>query len=878
MGGRNWTGLAVALALALSACKEPVKGPGADGRLPQGVTPLHYTLALTIDPRLERFSGEAQIRLKFDRPTRRFWIHGKQLAVTAASLSPQGQSAIAATYGENGEGVAEIVLARQAPAGEAVLKIVYDAAFGDDAAGLYHNESGGEKYAVTQFQAIDARRAFPGFDQPEFKTPFAVSITAREGDTVIANTGETKVEPAGAGLVRHTFRETKPLPTYLLAFAVGPYDVVDGPTLPATGRRPAIPLRGVAVKGKGEETRYALGITAGLMTYFEDYFDTPYPYDKLDFIAAPEFAAGAMENAGAIIYNEQAILMRPGAPVAQQRNIITTHAHEIAHQWFGDYVTMRWFDDLWLKEGFATFMAARMQADLEPTSNAWKTFYLRNKPVAYGTDATAGTTPVWQALANLDQAKSNYGPIVYNKAPSILRQLEYLVGAQAFRRGVQRFLQQHPYGNATWQALLAAIGRAAGRDLTAWGAQWMLRPGMPLVSQEVQVQQGRITRLALVQRPAQPALSGTGAWPLKVQVRLHYADAAPLSLPVELTGDTTLVPLAVGRPAPAFVFANEGDYGYAIVLPDSASVAWLEQHIGTVGDDFLRAMLWGALWDLVREARLDPRRYAAMAMRALPQERDEQVAAVLLNRTVTVVNRYVDAGSRDALLPALEAQLLAGAGDTASTYGVRKAHLDSYLAVARRPEALQTVRQWLGADSVLGLPLRAPTRWSVVTRLVASGSPDADALIAAERERDNTTEGQRQAFVAAAAAPDAARKRALFTQWFADATLNEEWVTSSLRAFHEPSQQAMTRPYLIAALDSLPWIQQNRRIFFLGSWLGATLGGQTEPDALTLVDGWMAANPALPADLRQKVLQARDDLERTVRITRSFSAVRTPTP
>ncbi len=198
--------------------------------------------------------------------------------------------------------------------------------------------------------------------------------------------------------------------------------------------------------------------------------------------------------------------------------------------------------------------------------------------------------------------------------------------------------------------------------------------------------------------------------------------------------------------------------------------------------------------------------------------------------------------------------------------------------MARRPEALQTVRQWLGADSVLGLPLRAPTRWSMVTRLVASGSPDADALIAAERERDNTTEGQRQAFVAAAAAPDAARKRALFTQWFADATLNEEWVTSSLRAFHEPSQQAMTRPYLIAALDSLPWIQQNRRIFFLGSWLGATLGGQTEPDALTLVDGWLAAHPALPADLRQKVLQSRDDLERTVWIVQSFSAVRTPTP
>lgn len=733
-------------------------------------------------------------------------------------------------------------------------------------------------YLYTLLVPSDANLLFPSFDQPDLKARVRLSLTTPRSWTALANGAAIRRDTSGA-TVTHRFAETKPLSTYLIAFAAGPWAVhTRRDALRAGG--PAVPMSLYvrASRAAEAEADTLLAMNARALRWLGTYFGVPYAFDKYDALLAPAFPFGGMEHPGAVFYNEESFIYRERPTAAQLLGRQATTFHEVAHQWFGDYVTMRWFDDLWLKEGFATFMAARMQGDLEPASNAWKTFYLRNKPVAYGTDATAGTTPVWQALANLDQAKSNYGPIVYNKAPSILRQLEYLVGAQAFQRGVQRFLQQHPYGNATWQALLAAIGRAAGRDLTAWGAQWMLRPGMPLVSQEVQVHQGRITRLALVQRPAQPALSGTGAWPLKVQVRLHYADAAPLSLPVELTGDTTLVPAAVGRPAPAFVFANEGDYGYAIVLPDSASVAWLEQHIGTVGDDFLRAMLWGALWDLVREARLDPRRYAAMAMRALPQERDEQVAAVLLNRTVTVVNRYVDAGSRDALLPALEAQLLAGAGDTASTYGVRKAHLDSYLAVARRPEALQTVRQWLGADSVLGLPLRAPTRWSVVTRLAANGISDADALIAAERERDNTTEGQRQAFVAAAAAPDAARKQALFTQWFADATLNEEWVTSSLRAFHEPSQQAMTRPYLIAALDSLPWIQQNRRIFFLGSWLGATLGGQTEPEALTLVDGWLAANPALPADLRQKVLQARDDLERTVRIVQSFSAVRTPAP
>jgi aminopeptidase N len=579
-----------------------------------------------------------------------------------------------------------------------------------------------------------------------------------------------------------------------------------------------------------------------------------------------------MEHPGAVFYNEDSFIYRERPTTSQLLGRQATTFHEVAHQWFGDFVTMRWFDDLWLKEGFATFMAARMQADLEPQSNAWKRFYLRNKPVAYGTDATLGTTPVWQALANLDQAKSNYGPIVYNKAPSVLRQLEYLVGPPAFQRGVQAFLAQHAYGNATWQALLGAVGTASGRDLTAWGKQWMLRPGMPIVQQQLTVANGRITRLALVQRPAQPSLSGRGAWPLKMQLLLQYPNAAPVRLPVELRSDTTVITAAVGRPAPAFVYANDGDYGYALVLPDSASVRWLEQSIETVSDDFLRAMLWGSMWDLVREAQLDPARYARMAMRALPSERDEQLADTLIGRLTTSLSRYGSASARDALMPAVEALLLAGAADSSRSYGTRKAHLDAYIGLARTARATAQLRTWLTGDSASGLPLRAPTRWSMVTRLVSRGFNDSDSLIAAEKARDATSEGQRQAFVAAAAKPDSAVKAALFTRWFADASLNEEWVTSSLRAFHDPDQQALTRRYLTPALDTLSWVQQNRRIFFLGSWLSGTIGGQTDAAALTVLDEWLRSHPGLPSDLRQKVLQARDELERTVRVRARYAA------
>jgi len=727
-------------------------------------------------------------------------------------------------------------------------------------------------YLYTLLVPSDANLLFPCFDQPDLKARVTLHLTTPPAWRALANGAQT-ARDSGATGVTHHFAPTKPLSTYLIAFAAGPWKVTTRNEVIAPNGAPVpTSLYVRASRAKEAESDTLLAMNARALRWLGRYFGVPYAFDKYDALLAPAFPFGGMEHPGAVFYNEESFIYRERPTTSQLLGRQATTFHEVAHQWFGDYVTMRWFDDLWLKEGFATFMAARMQADLEPSSNAWKTFYLRNKPVAYGTDATAGTTPVWQRLANLDQAKSNYGPIVYNKAPSILRQLEYLVGPAAFQRGVQQFLRTHAYGNATWQALLQAIGAASGRDLRGWGRQWMLRPGMPVVSQQLDIEQGRITRLRLVQRPAQPSVCGTGAWPLKVQVRLHYTDRPSVSIPIELRGDTTVVTAATGRPAPAFVFANEGDYGYAIVLPDSASVAWLEAHVSEVPDDFLRALVWGALWDLVREGELAPARYARMAMRALPRERDEQLAGALVGRLNTAVARYAAPTVRDALLPEVERLLLRGAQDTTASYGTRKAHLDSYVSMARRPGALQQLRRWLAGDSAAGLPLRAPTRWAIVTSLISQGATDRDSLIVAERLRDNTTEGQRQAFVAGAAAPDSATKQFLFDRWFRDASLNEEWVTSSLRAFHDPDQQGLTRRYLVAALDTLPWIQQNRRIFFLGSWLSGTIGGQTEREALTIIDAWLAAHPSLAPDLRQKVLQSRDDLERTVRVRERFAA------
>ena len=725
----------------------------------------------------------------------------------------------------------------------------------------FHDETDGRDYLYTLLVPSDAHALFPCFDQPDLKARLTLSLTVPSDWTAVAN-GKTLSQQANAASTTFRFEESERLPTYLFAFAAGPYQrFVGGPR--------STPLLVRASRAHEVEVDSLQNQVASALGSLERYFGVAYPFQHFQYMLAPSFPFGGMEHPGVTMFNEESFIYREPPTLNQRLGRRATIYHEVAHQWFGDYVTMRWFDDLWLKEGFATYMAAKMQ-QLEGLPNPWMSFYLRNKPAAYDVDLTAGTTPIWQQLANLDQAKSNYGAIVYNKAPGVLKQLNYLVGDSAFRAGVHDFLVAHPYGNATWRDLLGSIGRAAGQSLDEWGKQYILRPGMPIVEQHLDVTGGTIRRLLLVQRPAQPELSGTAPWPIRTQVAIVRHDTPTTFLPVVLRGETTEVRAAAGLAAPDFVFANANDYAYALVLPDTASTRWLEQHIGTVDDSFLRAMLWGALWDLVRETRIAPARYLAAAMRELPNEQDEQIAAGIIGRVRRGIEAYLSAAARGSMVPEAEHLFLATAADAKRSYGIRRTALDAYIDVASSPGALAQLDAWLDSSTAAGLPLRQPSRWTIVTHLLAVASPTAERRFVEEQRRDTTAGGQRRAFVAGAARPDSATKHAYFTRYFADSALNEEWVTASLRAFNDPEQSGLTIRYLTPALDSLPWIQRNRRIFFLGSWLSAFIGGHHDASALRLIDDYLAQHPKLPTDLRQKVLQTRDELERTVRIRRAF--------
>ena len=758
-----------------------------------------------------------------------------------AHLSIPAQSIVA---GENV--VTMSFVARIAAAGASIIR--------------YRDATDGAEYLYTLLVPADANQLFPCFDQPDLKARVSLRLRAPANWRLLANGPEVSSPAANGQAAEHQFLETEPISTYLIAFAAGPWATVTS----SSSKRPITMYvrKSRAAEAEGDSIIVANDVAA---RWLEGYFARPFPFRKLDVLLAPAFPFGGMEHPGAIFYNEERFIFRERPTLTQRLGRTATIYHEVAHQWFGDLVTMRWFDDLWLKEGFATYMAAKMQASLDTASGAWKSFYLRNKPLAYAVDATRGTTPVWQTLENLDQAKSNYGAIVYNKAPSVLKQLDYLVGPDAFQRGLRRFLAAHAYGNATWRDLLSAIGAESRRSLDRWGREYILRPGMPVIEQTVRVTADGQPRVLLRQTPAQ-TLSGKGPWPIRTSVIVGQPDGRLVRLRVTLDSDSTVVALPAGTATPTFVYANADDYAYALVLPDERTVKWLEENISSVKDSFLRAMLWGALWDLVREARLDPARFSALALRELPTEPDEQVVAGVLGRVGRAIVAYLPAERRDSALATVEKLLRRGSADPDRPYGIRKSYLDTYIRVAGTPSAVAHLDALLDSSEAAGAPLRAPTRWAIVTALIERKAPSAERRLEREARADSGSEGKRRAFVAAAARSDAEVKKDYFRRYFADESLNEDWVTASLDGFNSVRQSELTRPYLIPALDSLRWIQANRRIFFLGSWLTSFLDGQTSAESLTAVDRFLSDHADLPRDLRDKTLQAEDELARTVRI------------
>lgn len=719
----------------------------------------------------------------------------------------------------------------------------------------YVDTQDGNEYLYTLFVPMDASLAFPCFDQPDLKAHFTLTVGAPSDWDVVSNTPGFLHTIVG-GWATTQFEETKPISTYLFAFAAGPFETLESSGLRLYVRKSVLARAKEEWPGVAETTRKG-------MEKMASFFAQPFPFPKYDQVLIPGFPYGGMEHAGATFFNEDVVLFRTVPTVNDYNRRAETVLHELAHQWFGDLVTMRWFDDLWLKEGFAQYMAYHTMAELNPPEPVWKRFYQTIKPLAYEIDSTHGTTPIYQQIPNLKDAKSAYGAIVYQKAPALLRVLAFDIGEDHFREGVRTFLREHAYSNAEWSDLIGAFSRASGMDLRPWAKAWVEQRGMPKI--EIDWVCDSEQKISSFQIRQKDALGEGHLWPLRTQVLLGYADGRFERVPAALDGPQAPVPGAVGKSCPAFVFGNDEDHAYGLFLLDAKSQAAVIAELPRVQDPFLRALLWGALWDSVRELRMTPVEYAELGLRLLPSEKDAELAVSILGRMRIAFTYYLSDKQRAAIAARFENLLIREIAE-APTTDLRITYFRGLIGVATTAHGRDVLKDlFVGRTTIPGVPLKQRDRWNIVAALMAGGDASGPELLAGESKRDTSDDGRKYAYVSGAGVAKAENKKKYFAQYLANSGVKEDWVTASLPYFNYWSQSDLTSAYLEPALEALPQLKRERKIFFVVNWLDSFVGNQHSPAALETVDRFLKANRADP-DLRLKILEVRDELERTVRI------------
>ena len=454
------------------------------GRLGDTVTPVHYRLELRIDPTQESFSGKVSIDAKTSDPLDSIWMHGKDLEVDEIFLTDADGNRVAASYEQRHDsGVSLVSLEQTVDAGTVTIDIRFHRPFETGTNGLFRVLRGEDAYVATQMEPIAARKVFPGFDEPAFKVPFDLVLVTRADHAAITTTPEIARETADDGYVRRVFDTTRPMPTYLLAFVVGPYDIVDYGTIPANAVRDrGLPLRAIAARGLGERLDYALENTDGILTVLEQYFGTPYPYRKLDLIAVPGGFGGAMENIGAITYNEFLLLMDENSPISQRRSYTAVHAHELGHMWFGNLVTPEWWNDIWLNESFASWIMYKA-ADAYWPDGEFDRETQKRALRAMGGDSLAAARQIREPVDHNHSISDAFDGITYLKGGGVLAMLERYVGEDAFQAGVRLHMKRHADKTATAEDFITSVAEGSDRaEIEAAFKSFIEQPGVPLLS------------------------------------------------------------------------------------------------------------------------------------------------------------------------------------------------------------------------------------------------------------------------------------------------------------------------------------------------------------------------------------------------------------
>jgi aminopeptidase N len=714
-----------------------------------------------------------------------------------------------------------------------------------------------EDYLYSLFVPARASLAMPLFDQPTLRARWRLSLTLPRAWTAVTNARETG-RIASGDRTGWLFDETLPLPPYLMAFAAGAFSIE---TAERDGRTFRMFHRETDPAKVARNRDAIFDLHAAALRWMETYTGIGYAWGKFDVVLIPAFQFGGMEHPGSIFYNANALLLDPTATETQRLARANTIAHETAHQWFGDLVTMSWFDDVWMKEVFANFFADKIVNPSFPTVNHPLRFLVQNYPAAYDVDRTAGANPIRQPLANLADAGTLYGAIIYQKAPIVMRQLELLMGEDRLREGLRDYLLVHAFEHASWTDLVGLLDSRTPADLVAWSRAWVMEAGRPTIATDLRIEGGTIARLAIRQSDGR---NRGVIWPQRLHVVIGRGSVTH-SIDVTLDAAETLVPGAVGLEAPDWVLPTGGGLGYGNVQLDAGSRNTLLHGAHAIADPLTRASAFVTLWEAMLDGQIAPAAMRDELIAAVPGESDALLRQVLLDDLRSVFWRFTPAAERPALAARLEPVLQAGLGRATNTSD-KAAWFATLRGIALgRPTLAWLEQVWRRERAIPGLPLSEIDESDLALDLAVRDVPGAEAILQEQLARiTNVDRRARFAFLVPALSRDPATREA-----FADRLRNsgvrahEAWVVDAVKYLHHPLRAEASESLVLPALALVRTIQQTGDIFFPKRWSDATLGGYQSPRVAARVQAFIdALPPDYPPRLRWVLQSAADPLFR----------------
>jgi aminopeptidase N len=718
----------------------------------------------------------------------------------------------------------------------------------------------GEEYLYSNFEPYESHRLFPQFDQPDIKGTYALRVLAPAEWEAVANSREVSRAAQPDGRVLHTFETTKPFSTYLFALVVGPYHV-------AREAHGSIDIGLYCRKSLARhlDTAELFEVTRQGLDFYAEFFEFPYPFGKYDQVFVPEFNAGAMENVGCVTHNEYMVFRDPPTE-NQRRGRAEVILHEMAHMWFGDLVTMRWWNDLWLNESFATYMSYLCMDEATRFDTGWQDFASSIKNWAYRQDQLVTTHPIAGQVEDTDQTFLNFDGITYGKGASVLKQLVKAIGMEGFREGMRHYFRTHAYGNATLAQFLESLETGSGQDLKQWARLWLETPSLNTIGSRWEADGERITQFTLTQTAPEeyPTIR-----PHKLDIGLVRDEGGKLEVsvvPAAIASAEADVADARGQARPALVFPNYGDHAYTKVALDIESLEFLKEHMQRIDDALLRLQLWGSLWNMVRDQQLRSTEYLELVRSKIVREQMPELVEAVLNNATAAISRYVpeEWKSREAHALAQAAYLSLKAPGSSDLKIIWARNL---IANSIVPEDLLLVARLAdGGETIDGVTIDQDMRWAIAAKHVAYGMPGAADRVTAEGERDPSDRGVRAKLRCETSEPTPEAKAAAWEKFQGDGYGSLYLTSAAMSGFTWSDQRTLLEPYVEKFFAAIPGVFRSKDKEFATDYFRALFPGyRVERDILerseAVLTGYGEELPVLARTIRE----TNDDLLRSIR-------------